>query len=549
MQFAYNLIERFPPLAWVATCQRDREAIPVLHGRFVETHPQFFIEGAWSGDFAEGQIQDSDTVFGSGGVPVDGAVIFVACTATTDYLYHSDNAKHFVISNSLPLLLANLDDELLSAFDEYSRFNMSILDGIRSYRAEIPTRKGHVHRVMHYNVRFGPDAIALVDKPLPPHFGQFSVYRDYLRDRIGKLFANARHPARRQPMQVYSTQSKGYDSTAVNALAATYGIDKVFTSPQSKEHRSFYLGKQATQPSDDGTPICEALGLTCIPIDRLSFQKGLIHEHYYWASLDNNQDLNLHHIHSFIHAPTLLLTGNLGEVWYTTEAIGESRLPTFNDELIRWDQAGHGLGEVRLVASLVQVAVPFIGARHRRDILDITENEDLNPYRLGGTYDRPIARRIAEEAGIPREMFGQTKLASIIHLPTPNVPVTAALRTEFFRHLRQQRLLGPARIWLLPLVQRLNNWIYWSNPSRYFNDRRKHALLWYIGYAWARFFGQPPRINMVWTRIDSFLYAFCVNKVRDEYAEHLNKMKPTENTADSTTSAAHVAADTETMEQ
>ena len=35
------------------------------------------------------------------------------------------------------------------------------------------------------------------------------------------------------------------------------------------------------------------------------------------------------------------------------------------------------------------------------------------PWKLGtGSYDRPIARRIAEEAGVPRAAFGQHKLGA-----------------------------------------------------------------------------------------------------------------------------------------
>jgi len=521
MLLSYKLIEKFPPMAWVAVHHPDRNAFEVLHGRFVEAHPHFFVEGAWAGEYEEGRIQDSDTVFGSGSCLADGHITFTSCTATTDFLYHSDDINHFVVSNSLPLLLATLDDELRPGCTEYSHINRSVLDGIRKCRTDIPTRNGHVRRVLHSNIRFGADGITLVEKPPPPYFQRFDEYRDFMRDRIGTLFANARHPARMVPMQVFSTQSKGYDSTAVNALAAPFCIDKVFTSPQSKEPQSFYLGEKASHPSDDGSPVCEALGLECFPIDRLGFRANLVNEHFYWAGLDNNQDFNLHGIQAFVSSPTLLLTGTLGEIWYTHEAIGKARLTTFNDELIRWDQAGHGLGEVRLAAGMVQVAVPFIGARSRGDILDITEDASMDEYRLGGRYDRPIPRRIAEEAGVPREMFGQTKLASIVHLPTPNVPVTTGLRQEFFQHLIENRLLGRVGILFLPVVQRLNNRIYWKNPDRHFQNRRKHPLLWSIGYYWSKLSGRPLRFHMLWTQLNSYLYAFCVNKVRGEYASLL----------------------------
>ncbi|ODU50765.1 MAG: hypothetical protein ABS92_02020 [Thiobacillus sp. SCN 63-374] len=519
MKFSYTLTDDFPPLAWVATCQPERRTITVLHGHFVETHPHFFVDGAWAGDFEAGRIQDSDTVFGSGGCLTDGSVTFTSCTATTDFLYHSDSHDPFCISNSLPLLLAMLDDELHIAGKDYSRINMSILDGIHQYQPSIPTRKGHVIRIMHRNVRLGTDGITLVDKPLCPEFKQFEDYRDFMQGRIGELFANARHPARQNPLKTFSTQSRGYDSTAVNVLAAPFGIDDIFTSPESKEKQSFYNGKASQTPSDDGTAICTTLGLPCTQIDRRSFEKkALSAEEYYWAGLDNNADLNLHEITSYVRQPTLLLTGQYGEFWYTREITGEHRMHYFDDALKKWDLSGHGLSEMRLKTGFIQATIPVIGSRNRTAILAITESPEMQTWRLNTHYDRPIPRRIAEEAGVPREMFGQVKLASIVHLPTPNVPVTPTLRAEFFRHLTKNKLLGRLGIRLLPVVQWLNNWIYWKNPSRYFNNRRKHPLLWHISYGWSKLFGQPLRIRMLWPKLDSYLYAFCVNKVRNEYA-------------------------------
>ncbi len=430
----------------------------------------------------------------------------------------------FSISNSLPLLLAFRNDWLLGECDQYSSINHSILTGIDSYERQIPTQRGMVNRMMHNNVAFGPNGISIREKPMPAPLGCFEDYRHYVQSRIGVLLQNARDPARRRPMQVFSTQSRGYDSTAVNAIAAQFGIDMVFTSPNPKEDRSFFLGRPSTSLDDDGTPVCELLDLSCTRIDRLGFLRSAFPEHYYWAGLDNNGDLNLHQIQSYISTPTLLLTGNLGEIWYTQDAIGPVRLRTFNDQLIRWDQTGHGLGEVRLTCGMVQVAVPFIGARRRANILKITESHEMQPWRLGGSYDRPIPRRIAEEAGIPRNMFGQNKLASIVHTATPNLPFTPELRRDFFAHLSKLGLLGRGRIMLLPLVQRVNNWIYWKNPNRYLTNRKAHPILGYCAYALSRLRRRPIRIGLIWTALDSYLYAFCVNKVRTEYRAALSDL-------------------------
>ena len=123
-------------------------------------------------------------------------------------------------------------------------------------------------------------------------------------------------------------------------------------------------------------------------------------------------------------------------------------------------------------------------------------------------------------------MFGQTKLASIVHLATPNVPVTGALRKDFFEHLRHLKLLGHVGILALPLAQRFNNWIYWKNPTRYFYNRAAHPLLWHVAYALSKLAGRPIKLHMIQTRLDSFLYAFCVNRVCSEYASQLLGSNP-----------------------
>ena len=93
-----------------------------------------------------------------------------------------------------------------------------------------------------------------------------------LRDNYALIAANARDEARTQPLEICSTQSKGYDSTAVNAIAGGYGIDKVFTVTKAKSifHVAPY-DSDVKLPNDDGSEICEILGLNCIPLNRHGF--------------------------------------------------------------------------------------------------------------------------------------------------------------------------------------------------------------------------------------------------------------------------------------
>src|SRR5438067_688694 len=59
----------------------------------------------------------------------------------------------------------------------------------------------------------------------------------------------------------------------------------------------------------------------------------------------------------------------------------------------------------------------------------------MAPWRLGSDYDRPIPRRILEEAGIPRQLFGTRKKAVV---ETYNFPKNRALRRQFFAYARRQ---------------------------------------------------------------------------------------------------------------
>jgi hypothetical protein len=51
----------------------------------------------------------------------------------------------------------------------------------------------------------------------------------------------------------------------------------------------------------------------------------------------------------------------------------------------------------------------MIAAIHAPIIHAWNRSPELAPWSIGGDYDKPIARRIAEEAGLPRHLFGQVK--------------------------------------------------------------------------------------------------------------------------------------------
>lgn len=55
---------------------------------------------------------------------------------------------------------------------------------------------------------------------------------------------------------------------------------------------------------------------------------------------------------------------------------------------------------------------PYIGADHASQIYEIAISDEMKEWRLGNLYDRPVCRRIVEEKGVKREMFGLKKVGA-----------------------------------------------------------------------------------------------------------------------------------------
>ncbi len=505
-EFAYQKDERLPPLAWLAVIDYSAARVAILHGKYVETRDNLFVEGVWAGEFSRADLDKSDCVFGSGGRIRSDRITFVSSTATTDFLYHCSASSKQLISNSLPLILAYANDCLKPKCLEYAKILDTIALGIRKYEANIPTLKGHVSRLTHRNVGFVDGTMTIVDKPLPPEFESFESYRKYLSSRLELCIGNGRDPARAHKLKIYSTQSKGYDTTAINALAHTFGIDAAFTIQQGKARNAFAANDAEIQEDDDGTEICNALGIKAVPINRRAFESGVSEELYYWAGKHTSSDFNMCGMTQHMKAPALLLTGTFGEVWYGNSS---SRPNTINDELVRWDLGGHGLSEVRLETGFIQVAVPFIGGRSRPSIIRITESDEMSPWRLGGSYDRPIPRRIGEEAGVPREFFGQKKMASVVEFPRPNIPFDEKLRDEYFKFLTLNKLLASWKVNLLPAVHAYNSFASYKGPSQ-------NLYAYYVDRLASRLSGGRLELTSIWKWLDGSIYCFAVNKLISE---------------------------------
>lgn len=87
MQLQFTEIKKLPPLAWYAEIKDG--IVNVIHGPHVEISDTWFVEGAWSGEFSQGDFIQSDWFCGTGGLLREDKIIFSTPSHVTGGLFVS----------------------------------------------------------------------------------------------------------------------------------------------------------------------------------------------------------------------------------------------------------------------------------------------------------------------------------------------------------------------------------------------------------------------------------------------------------------------------
>jgi hypothetical protein len=247
---------------------------------------------------------------------------------------------------------------------------------------------------------------------------------------IGALAANAADPARRRRTYslLRSTCSSGYDSTTVTALAAAA------VGPAGVVALSLRSARGGAD--DSGRPIADALRVACIERDREhAAREG--REVEWLTTGSGGGDFPLTVFEPELQG-SVLLTGVHGDrVWErTTQPSGVLR---------RIDTSGASLADFRRRVGCLHVPIPFIGALRDVEIHAISNSPALRPYSVGGSYDRPICRRILEQAGVPRRLVGYRKQAAAIHFSRNARYLSTETRASLDATLRARGMLHEVR--------------------------------------------------------------------------------------------------------
>ncbi|MDH5498977.1 MAG: hypothetical protein OEY12_16220, partial [Nitrospira sp.] len=195
-----------------------------------------------------------------------------------------------------------------------------------------------------------------------------------------------------------ATISKGYDSGASAAIAKPLDIRSALTISR--------IGRRGVD--DSGEEIAEKLG---IPVKSVSERRSAYRNiDLVLAGLGESRDLNMT-LFDYPDDLTLLVLGTAGDfVW---QSGFKKKFNDSNHFLDRYDTTSCQLAEWRLHKGVFLANVPSIGASRIDCLKQINDSSGMDPWRIGGDYDRPIPRRILEQHGVRRDKFGIKKNGSI----------------------------------------------------------------------------------------------------------------------------------------
>ena len=395
MELIYYSNEKIAPLSWCAFV--NGKTVHVCCGNAVETRDEFFVEGAWDGSFSAAGFPYAEWFCGSGGRVDKDKIIFSTPTHVTSALYTiKDYWGGYWVSNSLYLLMALTGFSYDPQYKEYEKDFNSILEGIKHYKKSIFTNPpGDIQINYFRNIEVTDDGTVIVSiKDSVAHFNDFQDYVMRLNGSIKHLVENAKDPNRKQQYGIVTTISKGYDAPCCAVIAKNAGCDTAVTFKAE--------GKYA---KDSGVEIARELGYTkIVERDALEYlHRDDLVEAEYICSGELGAQISFSAFDKDFEG-NLVFTGERGDsIWGVDN-------PICNDEFHFVDVLNHlGSCERRLWIGYISVPMPLYGATAWTSIQRISQSKEMAFWSLGNDYDRPIPRRICEEAGLKRDMFGISK--------------------------------------------------------------------------------------------------------------------------------------------
>jgi hypothetical protein len=230
-----------------------------------------------------------------------------------------------------------------------------------------------------------------------PHCAEFAAYRAMLVAETAALFANAADPARRRRYAPIATMSSGYDSVAAAVIARDAGCTDALT------WREASMAEPGTLDSGEESAARLRLAAAVLPTHAYRARGDLPEVEFIAAGYGGPQVMMAG---SEAHlSGRLIVTGFAGDFLWARD-FARRRAPRGPAIC-----GGFSAVDFHLRLPALSVAVPMVGAGDDPAPLGtLSRAAEMAPWTLGGDYDRPLPRRIAEEAGLPRGSFASRKL-------------------------------------------------------------------------------------------------------------------------------------------
>ena len=396
-RFDYRPSADLPPLAWVARVRAD--VVEVDCGQSVRCEPEGFLEGTWVGPPGVGSALDSTAPFGTGMVARGPELFAIPPGHTMALLFSWRGAGELLLANTFVGLLVKGGLELLPDTDYQGQFARTAF-GLAANPTDLPTSGGPAQLHLYENLHVLPDGrLETSPKPREQPFRDFDDYVARLDAALASAVANA--PG--YPMVV--ALSSGYDSPAVATLAARHGCRTALTFGESRPPRF------TADANDSGAAIGRQLGMTVEFHDRVAYMRRTdLPEAEFMASGYTGEEVTYVGMERELRH-TMMLTGGLGGWMWLKKVAPQTNLE-------RKDFSACSVTEFRLRLDTIDLPIPMFGMSQIASVGAITRSSAMRPWSVGGFYDKPIPRRILEQAGFARGSFASSKRAStaLIHV-------------------------------------------------------------------------------------------------------------------------------------
>lgn len=394
-EFEYITINNLPRLSWLADADKKSGKVKVFCGKAVECFPEFFVAGVWDGEFLKADFDTSDAFYGTGAKIFGETLDFVTPSHALARIQSFEEEHRLCVSNSLPFLASYCALSLDPGQDQYESYFCSILDGLKKYKEYVPLKEKKQIRQVFVGklVLYGNGKTEVVHRQPIERFTSFDDYYSRLFASFEAVRDNAMSPSRKEHYGMVTTISSGYDSTCSAVIAKKLGCDSAFS----------ISGGQ--YDIDSGVDIASNLGYSRITKRNKSIYRdkiGLIDAEYVSSGEFGTLQFS---IFEEDFSENLVFLGSRGSYWEKDLNMTED----FEMDNYFYYETEISWTENALKNGYITLPLPAFGASVCESIKDVTNSEEMEPWTLHNSYDKPIPRRIVETAGISRKAFGQKK--------------------------------------------------------------------------------------------------------------------------------------------